>query len=208
MAEETTLSAMREKRFPWKAGGAFAIIVIAGCGAGTQAPSSVVATASKPIAKATAPTAREKYESTRYCQQLESGAWVTNSLDSTIPCVPNPSYATGDDEADRSHVIPRCFTCKLSDWNATEQRKARQASVPPDDTSSAVAARNSDWSPMRRGQVIATCTTSWGGKQSLCDCVVNHMADQIPASEASSLSLNDARLETAAVECDVAEKKP
>ena len=62
---------MRGKRFFWKATGAFAIIVIAGCGAETQAPSSVVATASKPVATTPAPTAPDKYESSRYCQQLD-----------------------------------------------------------------------------------------------------------------------------------------
>jgi hypothetical protein len=198
---------MRGKRFPWKAAGAFAIVMIAGCGA-TQAPSSIVATASKPIVTTTAPTTPDNYESARYCQQLLSGAWVTNSLHSTTPCVPDPSYASGDEEADRSHVIPRCFTCELSDWKRAEQKKARQAPAPPDYTPNAVTAPHSEWSPVRRGQVIATCTSSWGAKRTLCDCVVNHVAQQIPASEASSLSPNDARLEDAAGECDLDGQKP
>lgn len=199
---------MRGKRFPWKPAAAFALIMIAGCGTGTQVSSSVVATASRPIATTTALTTRAKYASARHCQQLPSGAWVTNSLYSTTPCVPDPSYATGDEEVDSSHVIPRCFTCKLADWTTAEQRKARQASAPQGDTASAVTAQQSDWSPQRRGQMIDTCTSSWGGDQTLCDCMVNHMAYQIPATEAGSLSLDDARLDVAAVECDAAAKKP
>ena len=197
------MDAMRGKRFPWKAAGAFAIVLIAGCGTGTQAPSSIVATASNPIAT----TTREEYESAHYCQQLLTGAWVTNGVHSTTPCVPDPPYASGDEEADRSHVIPRCFTCKLSDWKRAEQNKARQASA-PGYTSSSGTAHQSEWSPARRGEVIATCTSSWGGNQSLCDCVVHHVAQQIPAPEASSLSPDDARLEAAAGECDDAGQKP
>ena len=199
---------MRGKRFFWKAAGVFAINMIAGCGAGTQAPSSVVARAAKPIATTPARTTPDKYESTRYCQQLMSGAWVTNSLHSTTPCVPDPSYATGDGAVDRSHVIPRCITCKLSDWTAAEQKKAQQATAPPPNTPSAATAHHSDWSPERRGQVIDTCTSSWGGDETLCDCVVNHVAYQIPATAASSLSPDDARLEAAAGECNEARKKP
>jgi hypothetical protein len=198
---------MRGKRSPWKAAGAFALIMIAGCGTGRQAPSSVVATASNPIATTTAPTTRDKYESARYCQQLESGAWVTNRLHSTTPCVPDPSHATGDEEVDRSHVIPRCFTCKLSDWTRAEQNKARQASAPSGYASSSVTASQSEWSGARRAGVIATCTSSWGGTQTLCDCVVNHVAQQIPAPQASSLSPDDARLEAAVGDCDDAGHK-
>lgn len=197
---------MRGKRFFWKAAGAFAIIMIAGCGAGTDAPSSVVATAPEPIAT-TASTTPDKYESARYCQQLMTGAWVTNSLHSTTPCVPDPSYATGDETVDRSHVIPRCFNCKLSDWTVAEQRKAQRASA-QSDTASAATTHQSDWSPERRGEVIDTCTSSWGADQTLCDCVVNHVAYQIPATAASSLSPDDARLESAAGECNEARKKP
>lgn len=184
--------------------------MIAGCGGGTQARSSIVATASKPIAT----TTRDKYDSAKYCQELESGGWVTNSARSTTPCVPDPSYATGDEGVDRSHIIPRCFTCKLSAWTraeqnrAPEQNRARQASAPPGYNVSAVTGHHSDWSPQRRGQVIATCTSSWGGDQTLCDCVVNHMAYQIPAAAASSLSPDNARLDAAAVACDAATKKP
>lgn len=208
MAEETTLNAMRGTRFPWKAGGAFAIIMIAGCGAGTQTPSPSIRAASDPVATPAAPTTRDTYQSARYCQQLPSGAWVTNSLHSTTSCVPDPSYATGDEEVDRSTAIPRCVTCKLSDWNSAEQKKARQASASPGYTLSDANARNSDWSPDHRSQVIATCTSSWGGDESLCDCVVNHIALEIPASQASSLSPDDARLDAAAGECDDTGKKP
>lgn len=171
---------MRGKRFPWKAAGAFAIVIIAGCGTGTPAPSSIVATASNPIATRTAPITREKYESAHYCQQLLSGVWVTNSLHSTTPCAPDPSYASGDEEADRSRVIPRCFTCKLSDWKRAEQNKARQASAPSGYTSSSGTPHQSEWSPARRGEVIATCTSSWGGNQTLCDCVSTMWRSRFP----------------------------
>jgi hypothetical protein len=197
---------MHGKQLFWKAAGAFAIIMIAGCGAGT--PSSVVATAPEAIATAPAPTTPDKYESARYCQQLMSGAWVTNSLHSTTRCVPDPSYATGDEAVDRSHVIPRCFTCKLSAWTAAEQAKAHQWSAPPRYPASAGTAHHSDWSPERRVQVIDTCTSSWGADETLCDCVVNHVAYQVPATAASSLSPDDARLEAAADECNEARKPP
>jgi hypothetical protein len=199
---------MRGKRYFWKAAGAFAIILIAGCGIETQTPSSVVANASKPVATTPAPTAPDKYEPTRYCQQLMSGAWVTNSLYSTTPCVPDPSYATGDEAVDRSHMIPRCFTCKLSDWTAAEERKAQQASTSPGYAASAATAHQSDWSPERRVQVIDTCTSSWGGDETLCDCMINHVAYQVPATMASSLSPDDARLEAALDECNQARKTP
>jgi hypothetical protein len=117
--------------------------------------------------------------------------------------VPNPAYATGNQVEDDSQVIPRCFTCKLSEWTRAEQKKALRL-APPDDSSTARAADPSEWSPELRDQVAYTCTSSWRGSPALCDCVVNEAAQQVPASEAASLSPSDTRLQAAASACDPA----
>jgi hypothetical protein len=193
-------------RSVWIAAGAGVILLVAGCGAGTPGPNTTVVTESNRIvatAAAQSATTADKYDSAGYCQQLQTGDWVTNdSADSTTACVPDPAYATGDRVADASQAIRRCFTCKLADWNRAEQRKARQAPALSDGATSADTTDPDGWSPQDRNQVFAACTSSLGVSTTLCECVVNSVVPQIPASEASSLSPHDARLQAAAIECD------
>lgn len=187
------LNAMRGRRSPWIAAGAFAILMIMGCGAGAGVRKASLA---------------NRIDSARYCQERENGAWVTNDSDfSTTPCVPDPSYATGNRIADGAGAIPRCFTCKLADWTRAEQRKALPP-APPDDTSSGDADSATEWSSGLRYQIVGTCTSSWGGSSTLCDCLVNHVALQIPASQASSLSPDDMGVQAAIRACDPAAPDP
>jgi hypothetical protein len=199
---------MRGKRFAWIAIGAFAVIVLAWLGAGTLARTPTVGSASSPTAStktSDTATAPDKYDTARYCQRLDNGTWVTNvSAYSTTRCVPEPSYATGDEAADGSQAIPRCFTCKLSDWKRAEQKRAEQATAQPTNTSNGATADPSAWSPALRDQVVGTCTTGWGGNPTVCGCVVTQLARQVPAYEASWLSSTDPRVQAAASACDPA----
>ena len=112
-----------------------AVAAIAGCGSDvrmvtvTEAnPSATRAPASTPMSATTA--------SDRYCQRLDDGTWVTNdSPYSTTACVPEPSQATGDRQADASMALPRCFSCRLADWKRAEERaRASSAGHGSDDT--------------------------------------------------------------------------
>jgi hypothetical protein len=109
--------------------------------------------------------------------------------------------------ADDSVPVPRCSTCKLSDWERAEKDEAVPP-TPPDDDSTAGAANSSDWSPGLRSQVVHTCTSSWRGSLALCGCVVSYVAQQIPGSEAQSLSPDDKGLLAAASACNPAGQVP
>jgi hypothetical protein len=185
---------------------AFAIILIAGCGAGTRVASTTVATVSNWITT-TSPsqsaTTADKYDSAHYCQQLQSGVWVTNdTADSTTPCVPDPRYATGDEEADASQAIPRCYTCTLSEWKRAEQRKARQAPEPSGGTPDAHAIDRDGWSSLDHEHVVETCASSWRESEGLCDCIANKVAQAMPAYEAAEVGAHDPRVQAAAEDCD------
>lgn len=211
-AEEMTLNAMRGRRFLWIAAGALAILLIGGYGAGTLVPNPTVASGSNGIATTAtfeSTTMVDEFYSARYCQRVQSGAWVTNdSAYSTTPCVPDPSYATGDQVADGSQAIPRCFTCKLSDWEHAEKRKARHAQGPSDGTTNADITDPDGWSPPARDQVLGVCTSGLSGSRTLCDCVANLVVQQIPAYEASWLSSDSPTLQAAAHECDPSGQEP
>jgi hypothetical protein len=184
---------MRGRRSLWMAAGAVAVVLAAGCGADAGVRNASVA---------------DPTDSARYCQYDQNGTWVTNDrVLSTTPCVPDPAYASGNQVEDDSQVIPRCFTCKLSDWTRAETKKTLP-SAPSDDDSIKNVANPSEWPPGLRDQVVDTCTSSWSGSPALCDCVVNQVAQQIPASEASGLSPNDIRLQAAVSVCDPAGGEP
>ena len=183
--------------------------MIAGCGTGTQVSSSIVATASK---------ADRDHHGAHHARQVRVSpplpAAAKRCMGNEHACTPPPRAC----QTHRTQPATRKLTVLTSSRDASPAssrtgrrrskerrgRHRRRRATPP----SAVTAQQSDWSPQRRGQMIDTCTSSWGGDQTLCDCMVNHMAYQIPATEAGSLSPDDARLDVAAVECDAAAKKP
>ena len=199
---------MRGKRLLRIATIAVTIGTVAGCGgAAVVGPETVPVSWSPPTTTTPDPTT-----SARYCQRLDDGRWVTNdSAYSTTPCVPDPSNATGDEQADGSQAIPRCFTCKLSEWDRAEWRKARQAPPGPSDgTTSADTAYPNGWSPQAQAQVFASCTSGWGDNRAQCCCVVDSVVQvqQIPADDAPSLSSYDPEIQAAASDCDSAGEEP
>lgn len=197
---------MRGKRFPRAAMAAFAIILIAGCGAGTRVATTTVATVSNwttTTSPSQSATTVDKYDSARYCQQLQSGVWVTNdTADSTTPCVPDPRYATGDEPADASQAIPRCFTCTLSEWKSAEQSKARQAPGLSDGTAAGDGVDPDGWSSLDHEHVVDSCASRWRYSEGLCDCIANKVAEEIPAYESAEIAADDPRVRAAAGDCD------
>lgn len=138
-----------------------------------------------------------------YCQELDSGKWVTNnSASSSTPCVPDPTYATGDEQADASLAVPRCLTCKLSDWKRAERRAAEQTGL-ASPTSVATPATNpaggNKWSRDVRSSFISDCTAYMTG--SLCECLANHLGWEVPADQAEGLSGDDPRVQAAGRDC-------
>src|SRR5690242_18908868 len=109
-----------------------AVAAITGCGSGGRTMTVTEAKPSLTTAPASThatPTTADSHASDRYCQRLDSGRWVTNdSPYSTTPCVPEPSKATGDEQADGSVALPRCFGCSIADWQRAENR-ARTSSA-------------------------------------------------------------------------------
>lgn len=184
---------MRGKRLPGIAAIGLIMTVVAGCG-GTAV---VLSRASSP---APVTTVADKTVSARYCQErVDDGDWVTNEAESTTPCVPDPSYATGDEQADASIAIPRCFSCKLSDWDRAEQRAAKRRQSPPMASHAATTATGSTgvdgWSSSVRQNFLSVCSGA------LCECLANHLQWQVPAAQAQTLSADDPRVQTAARDC-------
>lgn len=191
---------MSWKRLHKIAGILLTVGVVSGCGgAGLIDPGSD-AGPSIPTATTTAdPTG-----SAAYCQLLADGEWVTNdSANSTTPCVPEPSYATGDEQADSSVALPRCYACKLSDWDRAETlaavRNGRATPASPVATTAAGATGHSTWSPDDRRNFISGCTGSLGG--SLCECLANHLESQVPSDQEQGISGEDPRVQVAARNC-------
>lgn len=209
LSKEVRVYAMRRKWFRGVATGALTVVAIAACGAGTLTHRASIAPASRSATTITSdrsPTT--KYESRRYCQLLANGKWVTNNTAySATPCVPDPSYATGDEALDGSRVIPRCVSCKLSDWKRAEARMATSAPG-GDNITIPDAGDPSEWSVSARTKIIGACTTRWGDNPSVCRCVVNRVAQQIPAYEAGDLSPEDTGVRAAAIACGEAEPQP
>jgi hypothetical protein len=173
---------------------------LSGCGGAALTDPTLGAGSSIP-APTTAP---DPMAAVGYCQLLDDGRWVTNdSANSTTPCVPDPSYATGDERADASVALPRCYTCKPSDWNHAERRAAARtghASAP-----STVATTPTDiadlnkWSTDVRRGFMTDCMTFLVG--SLCECLANHLEWRVPPDQAEGLSGEDPRVQVAARDC-------
>lgn len=182
-----------------------AVAAIAGCGGGarmatvTQANDSA---ATAPVPMPTRAMAPDDHGSDRYCQRLDDGAWVTNdSPYSTTPCVPDPSNATGDEQADSSLALPRCFSCSLADWKRAEAR-ARASSVGDDsgDTTGGGAAQVA-WGAAVRARFVALCAGDHEDPDNVCECVADQVATQVPAAQADTLSSDDRRVQAAARRC-------
>lgn len=178
---------------------ALSIGTVAGCGG--PAP---VGPAAVPAALSPATTAPDPTESAAYCQWLAGGKWVTNdSAYSTTPCVPDPSDATGDEQADASVGMPRCFGCKLSDWERAEQRAAQRLGLPshgPGVATAATANASPDvWSRGARSSFISGCAENMVGVE--CGCLANQLERQVPADQAQSLAGDDPRVHAATQAC-------
>jgi hypothetical protein len=164
-----------------------AMMAVAGCGAGTN-------------------------ESARYCERLADGRWVTNNH-ANAPCVPNPADATGNAAADGSVPLPRCGSCKASDWNRAERRaaargaatgRAAAAARKAATTSAGVAAatpHGTRWPAALRASFVNACTVTSGGRAHVCGCIADHLARIVPAEQLPNLSVDDPRVYGAVAGC-------
>lgn len=175
---------------------ALSIGTVAGCG--NAAP---VGPAAVPAALSPTTSTPDPADSAAYCQWLGGGKWVTNdSAYSTTPCVPDPSEATGDEQADASMAVPRCFSCRLSDWQRAEQRAAMRLGLPSPESGAATATASPDaWSPEARSSFISGCAESTVGVE--CGCLAAQLERQVPADQAQSLAADDPRVHAATQAC-------
>jgi hypothetical protein len=190
---------MRGKRHLRIAAIALSIGTVAGCGGAAAVGPAAVPASLSPITSAPDPTA-----SVDYCQWVGSGKWVTNdSAYSTTPCVPDPSEASGDEQADASIAIPRCFSCELSDWERAEQRAARRVGLPAPGSGAATAASATAspdaWPRGARSSFISGCAESMVGVE--CDCVADQLERQMPADQVQTLAGDDPRVHAATQAC-------
>jgi hypothetical protein len=173
---------------------------VAGCGGAALLETNAAPKSSNPaIAPGSDPTA-----SVRYCQRLEDGKWVTNdSASSTTPCVPDPAYAARYEEAAESIAVPRCFTCKLSDWERADRRITQSGTSSPASSVAAyttpIASGLDRWPRSVRDGFINNCAAYMVG--SMCVCLANHLGWQVAPREAETLSGDDPRVQVAAEEC-------
>ena len=182
-----------------------AVAAIAGCGGGVRIvtvtgakPSATRAPAGTPPSATTA----DNHASDRYCQRLDNGMWVTNdSPYSTTPCVPDPSKATGDEQADGSVALPRCFSCSLADWKRAEKRARASAAGHDSDDAATGGAPQGAWDTAVRARFVAQCAGDHDDTDNMCECVAEQLADQVPATQADALSADDPRVQAAAQRC-------
>lgn len=152
--------------------------------------------------------------SAAYCKRLPGGRWVTNNPAET-PCVPSPADATGNAEADTLVPLPRCASCKLSDWNRAELRaEARAAAAKPaaaaEKASLTAATRAtapgkggaSRWPAYVRTSFVNACTVTSGGQAQACGCIADRLARSIPVSQLPHVELADRRLYRAIAACE------
>lgn len=175
--------------------------MVAGCGGAAlvAGPAAVPSSLNPP------PTSTpDQTNSALYCQQRPGdGEWVTNQAGSATPCVPDPSYASGDREADASKAVPRCSSCTLSDWERAEQHAAnrlRSSSAGFDVITTGTGATSAaNWSSGVRGSFISACAEDMAG--AVCDCLANHLDWQVPSAQAQALTGQDPRVKAAGQYC-------
>ncbi len=191
---------MRGKRLLKLAAIVMTIGAVGGCGgAALVAPTTVQVSASPPTTTATDPT-----DSAQYCQRLPDGKWVTNdSAFSTTPCVPEPTYATGDERADGAVALPRCVTCSLSVWNRAEARAAArsggQASMSGMESAAAEDASGVGLPEAAGGSLVEECAQDTD--DGLCDCVTGQVAQEVAPGDVSDLTADDPRVQAAVRSC-------
>lgn len=178
---------------------ALSIGAVAGCGSAAPVGPAAVPASPSPTTSTPDPT-----DSAAYCQWVGGSKWVTNdSAYSTTPCVPDPSEATGDEDADASMAIPRCFSCRLSDWQRAEQRAALRLGLPSPGSGVATAASATaspdNWSPRARSSFISGCAENMVGVE--CGCLAAQLERQVPADQAQSLAGDDPRVHAATQAC-------
>lgn len=190
---------MRRKRLPWITATALLIIaLVAGCG-GTAlvTPKMVVPTTTTTSTPGESNATADTGASASYCQRLSDGEWVTNeSAFSTTPCVPDPSYATGDEQVDGSVALPRCFTCALSDWERAEERAAARNGG---QLQTAGTNATAELPAAAGGSFVKACAQNADG--GLCACVSSQIAQQVPRYQLGALSADDPRVEAALESC-------
>jgi len=176
---------------------------LAGCGTSASLDTPSAPSSSSPSITADAPV-KDKTASASYCQLLADGHWVTNdSAYSTTPCVPDPADASGDEQADALRAIPRCFTCQLSDWTRAEERAARrtgQSIASATATTGTYTTSAGSWSPGLRRSFVSQCSKNVGG--TLCECLANHLARQVPSAQTGNLSGDDPRVQADVKTCE------
>lgn len=185
----------------------FVVSALAGCGTAASPDTASILSSSSPPTIGTVVGSNpgpDKTESAKYCQLLSDGDWVTNdSAYSTTPCVPDPAYASGDEQADASRAIPRCFSCKLSDWNRAEKRAAQrsgQSWLATDTSTTGTDTTNlGSWTPGLRRSFVSACSENVSG--ALCQCLANHLARQVPAAQTGTLSAEDPRVQADVKTC-------
>jgi hypothetical protein len=178
---------------------------VAGCGGTalvgtTLIPPTTTTTATPGQSNATS----DEYASARYCQRLNDGEWVTNvSAFSTTPCVPEPSYATGNEQADGYQAIPRCFTCTLSDWERAEKRAAVGNGSQPqviDSDAAGADSPSSDGAPVAGESYFEMCAQNVNN--GVCSCVANRIEQQVPQYQLAALTADDPRVQDAIETCE------
>jgi hypothetical protein len=149
-----------------------------------------------------------------YCKRLPGGRWVTNNS-AEAPCVPNPADATGNANADGSVPLPRCASCKLSEWNQAELRAearaaaAKQAAA-TEQASVAAATRatasgkgsGSRWPADARTSFVNACTLTSGGRAQACGCIADHLSRTVSIEQLPHMELVDRRLYSAIAACE------
>jgi hypothetical protein len=185
------------KRLRWLAAISLTIGVVSGCGEAGLTDS--VSDAGSSVAGAI--EAPDPTVSADYCQLLGDGRWVTNdSATSTTPCVPDPSHATGDEQDDASIAVPRCYTCKLADWQRAEKQAAvRTGHAPATSTAANAAAGAGRWSTGVHKSFVSDCSAYMDGSE--CECLAKHLQWQVPTDQAEGLSGDDPRVQAAGRDC-------
>jgi hypothetical protein len=175
------------------------IILIAGCG-GTAWVTNTGSTSSAEPATTALPSPANvgNVYSASYCWHLSSGRWVTGKPNSTTACVPDPSYATGNQQDDGAVPLPRCYTCKPSDWTRAEAHAAAALQASGGDVNTAPHR----WPPSVRSRFVTACADDATAK-SLCGCIANILGRQIPADQFNDgdTSIDDPRVQGAITTC-------
>lgn len=170
-------------------------IVLAGCGGAVRLQASSPTTLPAPT------TSPVKVISSHYCRRQSTGIWVTDdTVQSTTRCVPDPSYATGDDAIDGSAPVPRCLTCSLADWKRAEKRAAEVLASPGTGTTTAEAAKPSQWPASVTDEYVYSCETT-GGQEASCQCIAGQLEQQVAPGNVAGLSAYDPRVEAAERSC-------